>query len=312
MRSHHLRIALCLGVPLLGAAPAQAAVVVSGYIADSFTTFAPFGNALGEYAETAPGTIQHGVDFHDSAPGFPSYPSRHASAVSNGGPGFVGSATFVQYSQIERDPYPGTYYMRSEASVEATWTDIVVTGPAGAAMVPFSANILIDGAFLFSFVGADDPLGVGWSQFSSASFGVRINGEPAASGNWTVLAANGGPITNPLGNGVFTNFDGSYAGATNAVMVPVNTPFSISMFLQTNAQVSVPRGGTIMLGTNTNFGNTASFATTGPTFNVPDGYTVNSAQAAVTDNTFTMVPAPASVGVMAPAGLALIRRRRAG
>jgi hypothetical protein len=289
---------------------AHGAVVVSGYIADSFTTFAPFGNALGEYTENSPGPIQHGVEFHDFAPGFPSYPSRHASAVSSGGAGFVGSATYVEYAQTERDPYPGTYYMRSEASVEATWTDIIVTGPAGATMVPIAANILIDGSFLFAAGAIDDPLGVGWSQFSSASFGVRINGEPAAFGNWTVTAANGGPVTNTLGNGVFTDFDGSYAGTTSTVMVPVNTPFSISMFLQTNAQVSVPRAGTISLGTNTNFGHTASFATTGPAFDVPDGYTVNSAEASVTDNAFVLVPAPASVGVMAAGGVAMIRRRR--
>ncbi|HZW05990.1 MAG TPA: GC-type dockerin domain-anchored protein [Phycisphaerales bacterium] len=73
-------------------------------------------------------------------------------------------------------------------------------------------------------------------------------------------------------------------------MVPVSTPFTIEMILQVNAQVQVPHGASISTSTTTDFGHTASFATSGPAFNLPPGYTANSAQAGVVNNSFALPP----------------------
>jgi len=288
---------------------ALAQVQMSGYIADSYTTFAPFGNALGEYNATVGGTGQRGTTFDSFAP---LSPSRYATAVSGGGPGYVNGYASAQYIWNNGDGNPGGYYMRAEANADATWNDIVVSpvgGGGGSGMVPFSVNVLLHGSFGFTTSNAVDPHNVGWSQYSAASFGIWVNGVGQGS-NWTVYSDRGGPVVNTLGNGFFTNFNGTAQGTTDTVMVPVNTPFSIRMFLQVNAQVSVPRGGSISISTSTDFAHTASFATNAPAFNVPEGYTVNSVQAGVADNTFILTPTPGAFGLFAVAGAATVQRRR--
>ncbi|MDP1661169.1 MAG: hypothetical protein Q8L55_04560 [Phycisphaerales bacterium] len=291
---------------------ALAQVQLSGYIADTYTTFAPFGNTLGQYNDTVSGTGQRGTSF-DSF--FPGAPSRHASAVSGGGPGYVNGYAFSQYIANTSDGNPGSYYMRAESNVESTWSDIVVSpigGGGGGGLVPFSVNLLLHGSYGFTTSNAVDPHNVGWSQYSAASFAIWVNGV-GESGNWLVSSDRGGPVTNPLGNGFFANFNGTFNGSTATVMVPVNTPFSIRMFLQVNAQVSVPSGGSVVISTSTDFAHTASFATSGPAFNLPEGYTVNSAQAGVVDNTFILTPTPGAFGLLSMAGAAALGRgRRSG
>jgi hypothetical protein len=71
-------------------------------------------------------------------------------------------------------------------------------------------------------------------------------------------------------------------------MVPVNTPFPLEMSLQVLAQIAVPQAGGVILAASTDFAHTASFPTSGPVFNLPAGYTVNSAQAGITGNTFVI------------------------
>ncbi|HYD00610.1 MAG TPA: hypothetical protein VEB22_05235, partial [Phycisphaerales bacterium] len=281
---HAAVVALC-------ASAALSQVRLSGYIADSYTTFAPFGNTLGQYNVTV-SQGQHGVDFHSFPQGQPVFPSRHASAVSGGGPGFVTGYGFAQYISNVSSSDPGSYYIRSEAAAIATWTDVVVspTGGGGPSTVPFSVNFVLTGSFNFNTSNVVDPQNVGWSQFSSASFSITVHGA-GQGGNWVVRSDNGGPVINPLANGFFTNFDGSVEGTTDPVVVPVNTPFTIEMVLLINAQVQVPHGASISTSTTTDFAHTASFATTGPAFNLPPGYTANSAQAGVANNSYTLPPA---------------------
>ncbi|HZW05992.1 MAG TPA: hypothetical protein VFF65_02620 [Phycisphaerales bacterium] len=141
---HAAAVALC-------APAALSQVQLSGYIADSYTTFAPFGNTLGQYNVTVSQNGQHGVDFHSFFPGTDA-PSRHASAVSGGGPGFVTGYGFAQYISNVSDSDPGSYYIRSEAVAIATWTDVVVSpagGGGGAGSVPFSVNFVLNGSFDF-------------------------------------------------------------------------------------------------------------------------------------------------------------------
>jgi hypothetical protein len=192
----------------------------------------------------------------------------------------------VNYIQNVSDNSPGVYTMESVESTTAIWHDIRVTGPAGPTMVPVSVNLVLHGSFAFQVSTVVDPFNVGWQQYSSASLSLRINDAFGASGNWGVRSDNGGPIITPLHDGVFENFNGTFEGATETVMVPVNTAFPIQMELQTRASIAMPQGGSIYITANTDFAHTASFATSGPAFNVPAGYTVNSLEAGVTNNTF--------------------------
>jgi len=98
--------------------------------------------------------------------------------------------------------------------------------------------------------------------------------------------------------------------SSSTIDVPVNTPFTVKMFLLTTAEVDVPIGGALDLAANCDFAHTASFETEGQAFNVPAGYTVNSASAGVTDNAFLLVPAPSALAMLASAGLFATRRTR--
>ncbi len=289
---------------------ALGSVIASGAIIDTHTTYTPFSNWLAIYSSTAGNTLQDGVTFNDFNPGLPGYPSRHAEADSGGGPGFVNGHSYSEYIQNVSAGGGGSYFMGAESDADATWGDIVVTGPAGPAMVPFSVNMLIHGSKQFSGSSVVDPDGVGWSQISAASFGLWINGSKSAEGNWGVRSNSGAPDVTYNDTGVFAGFNGAFAGASFPIMVPVNTPFSIRMFLLTQAEITVPVGGSLDLAAATDFANTASFATTGQAFNVPDGYTVNSVEAGVTDNVFTLVPAPGTAALLGLSGVVGVRRRR--
>lgn len=302
--------AVLIGASLAGTAGAS--VLVSGYIADSDTTFTPLANTLGDYSQQLDGTLYRAASFDQNGiPGAGYFSrSRHALAASGGGPGYVNAYDSAQYTWNDGDGNPGKYYMHSESSVVATWNDIVVSGPTGASMVPISANLLVHGSYLMGSSNVVDPHNVGWSMASAASFNVMINGTPAISGNWTQASVHGSAPFNTLGNGVFQDFNGIFQGATDVVMVPANTPFSISMFLLVYSEINLPAGASISLFASTDFAHTASFATSGQAFNVPDGYTVNSAEAGVTDNGFTLVPAPGVIGLLGIAGVAVVPRRR--
>lgn len=311
------RCALCVSsVVMLAvsmAGTAEASVLVSGYISDPETSYTPLSNTLGQYSEMIDGTIQRSVAFdQEGIPGSGYFSrSRHAAAASGGGPGYVNASNSAQYIWNDGDGNPGKYFLHAESSVVATWNDIVVSGPAGASMVPISANLLIHGSYLMGSSNVVDPHNVGWSMASAASFGFTINGTPTTSGNWTQFSSRGGAPYNTLGNGVFTNFNGTYQGATDIVMVPANTPFSISMFLLVYSEINLPAGASISIFSSTDFGHTASLATDGPAFNVPAGYTVNSAEAGVEDNGYVLVPAPGSAAVALSAGVLIgVRRRR--
>ena len=59
---------------------------------------------------------------------------------------------------------------------------------------------------------------------------------------------------------------------------------------------------------NTDFGSTLTFATTGDVFNLPSGYTANSAQAGIVDNHFIPEPS-ATLGALGLVMIPLLRSR---
>src|SRR5262249_37407402 len=94
------------------------------------------------------------------------------------------------------------------------------------------------------------------------------------------------------------------------------TPFSVFLDLRTLAigsfsfEAGLAGVKTFDLFSLADFSHTVSFATGGPVFNLPDGYTVNSASAAIVNNRY-LVPEPASVGLVATIAIlmGIVRRR---
>jgi len=267
-------VSLILALTLGGACIAHADVTVSGSI--RFTNTPGY---LAGYEGGPLNSIGRGVSYER----FNSAESVLGDIASGGGPGFIYSRSFAQYRLNVGEPgNPSGAGLASAAVADAVWRDIVVSGPAGPAMVPISINVFLDGYDILGSVGPN----TGTYASAYASFAARINNVVVASGNYVRTANGGGPTQTPIADGVFSGFTGSRSFATDTVMVPVNTSFSLSIQLQTAAQVDIifeTAGTTTSL---MNFGDTASLAITGPAFNVPAGYTVNSLEARVTNNTF--------------------------
>lgn len=129
-------------------------------------------------------------------------------------------------------------------------------------------------------------------RHSGIYFGAPQTPNPQGSGMLAGFSAGGSPQT--ISTGVIAN-------------VPVNMPTRMSIQLVTNNGYA-PQTSTI------SFGSTLTFATTGDVFTVlgPDAALigVNSIDADIVDNRFTVVPLPASLPLLGAGFIWLARRRR--
>ena len=91
------------------------------------------------------------------------------------------------------------------------------------------------------------------------------------------LGASRGIPTAPNATGMLIGFNGNEDIATQAFMLPVNTPMALSLYLTAEASVSVDFQESFITSANTDFSGTLTFATDVPVFSLPPGYTVNSA-----------------------------------
>jgi hypothetical protein len=182
------------------------------------------------------------------------------------------------------------------ASAVATYENIVVTGPPG----PVQASLHLD---LRGDLSAGAVAGTG--AFAIVTVFVKVNGVVIvgsddfvsydAVGDDPVVVAAVGALTDwrpPAG--IIT---------TPAFNVQAGEPFSLELQLDTRAGA-----GGEPASANAAFGNTLSFPTKGPVFDVPGGYTVDGPDAGIEDNRF--VPEPAMPVLTAVALLAQLRPRR--
>ncbi|CAN5790722.1 hypothetical protein BH11PLA1_BH11PLA1_16340 [soil metagenome] len=310
MRIHSLAAAVgILSVSSLATAQSN----VYGFIADQSTTFNPLLGTHGQFDVTFPGSIQRSIDYNRPQPA-PDVPSLTARATAGAGAGFVRSSTYASIVQNVSLGGPGVDFLRSLGVATAHWSDVVLTGPAGSTgMQPLSMNFSVDGGINGLFSTATNPGDVSYGAFCNVIFQINVNGSFAVGGALTVSNQRSGPLSVALATGVFANFNvtgGAFSGATASVMVPINTPFAVEMILSTETRVDMPGGGSGVFALNCDFSDTGMISTSGPAFNVPAGFTVNSGEANVTNNAFTFVPAPGSAAALCMLGVLAVRRRR--
>jgi len=114
---------------------------------------------------------------------------------------------------------------------------------------------------------------------------------------------------------MLTGFDRDVDMKTIFFTLPVNTPLTMTLSLAISSSVTVDFADSFNVSANTDLSNTLTFATDRPVFDLPLGYTVNSAEAGVVENMFVAplpVPEPAAAWMIG-VGLAglWVRRRRA-
>jgi hypothetical protein len=169
--------------------------------------------------------------------------------------------------------------------------------------------------------GSTDGQGSLTSTASGGDFyiDIRLNGVRTRVGqasyawnNGTIQEYADGPLEGHLHGGVISDIITS-----DQLMLPVGQVYSVHVDISANA-----RGFVRILGTpadefdsvgatgggSSDFQHTVSFPTSGPVFDLPPGYTVNSVSAGIINNQF--VPEPSTLWLSALSLAALFSRRR--
>jgi hypothetical protein len=274
-----------------GTAPVRAATFQAfGSIGFQFdSTFLSLGDS---YNRTGFNPTGGQVNFDDAGGTFPGV-SVHNQADSLGVPGFLRAHTFAQMITSNENPNDHSLSGSSNSTIIAHFSDVTVLGPTGSpSSVVTQLAFHVDGSFI---TGSTAVNGFGTAAANGVSIGVAINGQNGGNGAFFWASQDGSPPAQVSSNGLLTNFTGSLDFLSSFVSVPVGQPFDVTMTLQTSANVSGPINHGLHLDANTNFSNTFSFATDRPVIGLPDGYTANSGDAGIVNNSFALpVPEPAT------------------
>jgi hypothetical protein len=273
------------------------------------------GRSQGAALYHADGTIGSQVDFQNQSP-FQSYaldlgvqagggvhydvfgpniPSQHAEASSLADGLGLHAHTSAQYVVIP--PALGSfnfYTLFSNSRATLIFQDMVVSGPAGGT-VSTSLNLTLDGSHFGSVTSDPDGLAIADSTVNMA---VSVNGVGVGDGHHEVSVDSSSNTIGTVGLHMLANGIGNIV--TPAFNVQSGVPFLVKLELDTQASVTGEFSNIAGLtaAANTDFSNTLSFPLEGPVFNLPNGYTANSADAGIVNNSF-VVPEPGSLVLFA-------------
>jgi hypothetical protein len=199
----------------------------------------------------------------------------------------------------------------SHARARATASDFVfmpINGPtSGSALT--SVNLPIDGEL----------------ERIDAEPGI-LNAFAVVLGSFQILSDTGGTLLHDTwriditpGNVSFSGLlagativpGGSGGGGSNAfnafptsseVLLPIGVPLTVRLEIEVFISAildnsGLQEGSKVEFLERVDFLNTFGFATSGPVFNLPDGFTVNSAEFGIVDNQFVGVPEPGTFGL---------------
>ncbi|MFN9974902.1 MAG: hypothetical protein ACK58T_33920, partial [Phycisphaerae bacterium] len=224
---------------------------------------------------------QGGVEFHLFPP--ESDESRNIRAISSAGPGYLSASAHADFTKETPGGFNATENVSGGSFARVDWDDVVVSGPPGPVAV--AINTHIDGSIL---IGAPAQA----TAAASALVSFYYNSDNIGGGVYGSNVYLGTVYTNITG--VFTTFPASAILISPVFVVPANTPLRIGISLSANASVSAPLNAGSNPAANTDFGHTLTLATDRPVFTVPAGYTVNSVQAGIINNSFKR-PCPADL-----------------
>lgn len=306
MRRQHLLA--CLGAVVAGGmltAPAAASMFWgSGLIERGLTNKIRLEEFGFSWPPVAGGGVTHDdtldgrYSFHGQADALADITGLHAHTYNQ----------VIKYSAAGTFDYHGHYL--STAGAVADFDDFEITGPTATVLTPLNFH-LVGGQLAEAtlFTTESQPYLQSSIQFSVSiiSDGVSFGSD----GGWhTLLNSNAGAPVNE--SGLLVGFDGNMSFTTKQMALPVNRPFTVSIVLSVASSVEYNfEEPSFIIEANTDANHTLTFAADRPVFDLPDGYTVNSASAGIVNNRYT-APEPATISLVAAGSLTLLddRRRR--
>lgn len=191
--------------------------------------------------------------------------------------------------------------------------DVIIGGPGTTVSTPFSMQ-LEGGLIASTFAQLGSGIGAESNANASVSVYVTINGNSfsgtqAISSLWQVDTQAGDGST--FEDGLLTGFTGGGVLTTPDMLLPVGTPFTVFLSLATSVSTSSANtiaGSRRQADASSLFDSTLSFPLSGPVFNLPEGYTVNSVSGLIVDNRWLGLaePDPGPAPVPEPSSFALI------
>jgi hypothetical protein len=231
------------------------------------------------YQGTLPGQLGKSASYFP-----PDYPyTATMRAQSGAGPGFVVASTFAQFIKTTVNDGGFTRQVGGIGFAKTIWSDVFVNGTPG--MVPARVRFHMTGSL---------TAGTSINPRATATVQVlfRIHGQDAGGGSRSITVIGGTPSI--FSNGLLSTFDGDEVIESAEVMVPANTAVELEIQLTASTNTSLFWAFSGDSSALADFSHTVTLATDRPVFNVPAGYTVNSVQARIVNNTFAL-PCPADL-----------------
>lgn len=247
----------------------------------------------GSITETVNGITQYSDPYQGTLPGqlgtsrylFPpeAIATTSMRAQSGAGPGFIVASAITQLIKNTINDGAFTVQIGGLAFAKTIWTDVEARGTPG--MVPTRVRLHLTGS-------TSAGTSINPRALSTVQLLIRINGQDVGSGSRTISVIGGS--TSVFESGLLTGFSGNAVIESSPIMVAANTPFQVEVQLTASSSTQLFWGFSGNGSALTDFSHTLTFATDRPVFSVPAGYTVNSAQARIVDNTFA-IPCPADL-----------------
>ena len=221
------------------------------------------------------------------------------NAFAEAGPG--GLRADANSSYYTDDPGSPGSHVDAFADAYMTLDDVMISGPAG--LITTSYSIHLSG----TLEASKDLQATSELSGAAARVSVSLDGNGQSQNDGYAAKYNDLPQN---GSGLLQNFTGSKDLASDPFTVTANQAFSIRIHLEIDAENFLAPGDTGSASAAAHFGNTLTFVTDGPVFDLPAGYTANSISGNIVDNHFLPAPEPARSWLLATGCVGLLGRTR--